>query len=483
MAKTSLIILILIISVAAFFRFYQLDGYMTFLGDEGRDMMIIKDLVREGNVPFIGPASSVGNVYLGPLYYYMMGLTALVFGLNPVFQAGMVAVLGVASVFLVYYLGRIFFNEWSGLLSAWLYAISPVTIIYSKSSWNPNPAPFFTLLSVWAFYRWSQSLSWRWSILVGIFVSAAVQMHYLTLPLIPVYTILTGWCWYQKKISKTKFVKSLVFFFTSFNILLLPWWLFEFKHNFLNLRGIADIFFGSSSSVGGLSVNIFVKVFNTIINILIGNYLTGGVMILSFGVLALVGWIMVKQKNNWNSILISTLILVGLGFVNLYKGDVYDHYVGYLAPGLFILMGSSWMLLKRWGRWGLLGLVAILTIFNLQGNPLKYPANNQLKRTQEISKYVIEQADGKPFNFALIAKNNYDSAYQFYLEEYGYTPKIVPKEKTDQLFIVCEDLECNPINHPKYEIAAFGMSKIESKTEFAGVKVFKLVANPSGKPT
>ncbi len=85
MKYTLLIILILLVS--AFLRLYQIDQYMTFLGDEGRDALIVKDLVVNFNLPFIGPPTSVGNIYLGPLYYYMMAVAMFIGGLSPVSAA------------------------------------------------------------------------------------------------------------------------------------------------------------------------------------------------------------------------------------------------------------------------------------------------------------------------------------------------------------------------------------------------------------
>ena len=82
----------------------------------------------------------------------------------------------------------------------------------------------------------------------------------------------------------------------------------------------------------------------------------------------------------------------------------------------------------------------------------------------------------------MLAQRNYDSAYQFYLDLYGYKPKQVPFDKTEQLFVVCEDEICDPTHNSKYEIAAFGMSKIDWVQNLDGVKIYKLVQNPSGKP-
>ena len=95
---------------------------------------------------------------------------------------------------------------------------------------------------------------------------------------------------------------------------------------------------------------------------------------------------------------------------------------------------------------------------------------------------MITQSGNKPFNFALLSKNNYDAAYQFYLDTYGHKPKQVPFDITDQLFVVCEDPICEPIGHAKQEISHFGWARIEQESQVLGVKVFKLVANPTGEP-
>ena len=98
-----------------------------------------------------------------------------------------------------------------------------------------------------------------------------------------------------------------------------------------------------------------------------------------------------------------------------------------------------------------------------------------------MAKFIISQTGDKPFNFALIAERNYDAAYQFFLDQYGHKPGQLPFEKTEQLFVVCEDKICEPVGHSKFEISAFGWSKIEWQKESSGVKVFKLVHNPEAE--
>jgi hypothetical protein len=78
---------------------------------------------------------------------------------------------------------------------------------------------------------------------------------------------------------------------------------------------------------------------------------------------------------------------------------------------------------------------------------------------------------------------NYDPGYRYILAEAKAPVELLQNKITDQLFVVCEpfQIECNPINNPEWGVAAFGWAKIDSQWEINGIKVFKLVHNPSGK--
>jgi len=44
---------------------------MTFLGDEGRDVLIVYNILH-GKLTLLGPTASVGGFFLGPIYYYLV---------------------------------------------------------------------------------------------------------------------------------------------------------------------------------------------------------------------------------------------------------------------------------------------------------------------------------------------------------------------------------------------------------------------------
>lgn len=486
--KGLFLLLVVILIFASLTRFYRISEYMTFLGDEGRDAIIVKEMVDIYHFPLIGPPTSIGNIYLGPLYYYMMFAAMAPFSLNPVAAAYMNAIIGVLTVGLVYLSGKLLFSKKSGLLAAFFYSISPVTIIYSKTSWNPNPAPFFALISILALIRIHKSGNFNWLIISGVAVASAAQMHYLALILIPITITIWGFeifLRFRKKIPSTNLIKGSLLGIFSFFLVMSPLLWFDLRHNLLNYRAIKELFISN----GAIGPNIFEnlsKIPGLYSYNLIGRYLTAEDFYLTpvLGILLL----LVILQWRWSFFVLYIWLFGGLIGLSFYKQSVYDHYLGFMSPVPFLLFGSFSTLVFRKNNINILKnlILAVLVFFlvfvNLQKSPLLNPPNNQLKRTQELAKFIIQQSENRDFNFALISKNNYDAAYQFYLDMYGHKAKQVPADITDQLFVVCEDAVCDPVHSPKYEIAAFGWSKIIWKQDLYGVKLYKLEHNPTGEP-
>ncbi|MBI1982345.1 MAG: hypothetical protein HYS68_02065, partial [Candidatus Levybacteria bacterium] len=71
-----------ILLVAAFLRLYKISDYMTFLGDEGRDALVVYGILH-GKFTLLGPTASVGGFFLGPIYYYFMAPFLWLFNYDP----------------------------------------------------------------------------------------------------------------------------------------------------------------------------------------------------------------------------------------------------------------------------------------------------------------------------------------------------------------------------------------------------------------
>ena len=127
-------------------------------------------------------------------------------------------------------------------------------------------------------------------------------------------------------------------------------------------------------------------------------------------------------------------------------------------------------------------VLIVIGVANIIVNPLRYPANFQMRRAMEVAKVIQEHAAGSKFNLAVIAERNYEDGYQYFLEKWGalvydIDPLKLQETVANQLFVICElpKDKCDPTHNPKAEVANFGWSKIEGMWETSGVTIYKLV--------
>lgn len=471
-----------ILLLALLLRLYKIDQFMTFLGDEGRDVRVIRDLLR-GNLVFIGPMTSIGNMYLGPLYYYLVAPALFLSRLNPVGPAVEVALLSTLTVFLTWRFGREWFGRSAAAVAALLFALSPVAIIYSRSSWNPNPMPLFALLSVWGIWQVWQKKKYLYLSLCGLSLAAALQMHYLGLLLIP--TLGLFWLTSLRSVWANRPQKRLLLRHTLialglFLLLMSPLALFDLKHNFMNFNAFKTFFGNRQTTVNFNPLRS--DRFGTIISQVSQDFFLfqENFYPLTIGVILLLAasYFFIKNKKPASSLLAAWLFFGLLGLI-VYKQHVYDHYYGFLYPAIYLFLGLLLSRLKLVGA----ALLLILVTLALIHSPLRQTPNNQLARTRQIVQLIVKESENKPFNFGLIAKQNYDESYRYFFEN-DHAPMVRGEDKvTDQLFVVCEDGDaCQPEGNPAYQVAIFGPAHIVSVWEINGIKIYRLV-HPSSLET
>ncbi|HOX96130.1 MAG TPA: glycosyltransferase family 39 protein [Candidatus Woesebacteria bacterium] len=477
-------ILIGILGLALFLRLYRIGEFMTFLGDEGRDVRIVRDLITRGNLVFIGPQTSIGNMYLGPLYYYMMAPALFLSNLNPVGPAIMVALLGVLTVGLTWFVGRSWFNKSAGLVAAALFSVSPVAIIYSRSSWNPNPMPLFALLCIWGVYQVWQNKKYFWLPIVGVSFAFALQMHYLGLLLAPTL----GFFWLisllrirKDKTLRSHFVKNTLLAIALFLVLMSPLVLFDIKHQGMNFHAFEKFFTDRQTTVNlnPTKSDRFVPVIITTVTDLVLARQNISVPLISVAILLLSVFIFFKSKWRPQLKLLYIWLAFGIFGLSIYKQHVYVHYLGFIYPAVYLLLGALiGYFLSRKGF--VLKVVALLTVLallfvNLRYSPTFGQPNRQLQRTEAAADLIIKESKGEPFNFGLIAKQNYDESYRYFLENKKANLIRGEERITDWLFVICEDGDkCQPEGNPGWQIAVFGPSHIVSEWSIDYLKIYQL---------
>ncbi|MFA6518423.1 MAG: hypothetical protein WCV93_02100 [Candidatus Shapirobacteria bacterium] len=476
MPKSIKLLLCLVLVTSAFFRLYRINDYAEFLGDQGRDVVIVRNFLKNGDPFFIGPQTSIGNMYLGPYYYYFFVAPGLFFtNFNPVGPAVIIALIGVLTTYLIFRFSALWFSSKVAVVSAFLYAISPVVIKYNSFSWNPNIMPLFSLLY---FYFLTRSRL----ILATLAFIMALNSHYLALALLPLGFIILFFNRQKSKIS----LKSFIIPFLIFLISLIPQILFDIKHHGQNVNALITFFSQRETTVNLKIYKALPQIFplfsqiNT--RLLAGKNETFGLIVsLLFAFLIIYRIFQEKRKLNRYFVFLLFWYLTGLIALALYKQHIYDHYFGFLFPVVFILFGY---LISFLPRLLFIPIILAIAIFSFLENPLRWSAPRQLATTEQIIDSIIANSENKSFNFALLAKMNYDPGYRYFLSEKKAPVELLQNKVTDQLFVVCEpfQIDCNPINNPEWAVAAFGWAKIDSQWEINGIKIFRLTKNPSGLP-
>lgn len=498
--KKDAIILFIILLLAFILRVWRLDEYLPFLGDEGRDVRVVRRFVTEFDLMFIGPRTSIGDMYLGPLYYYLISPFLAVWGLSPVGPAFFVALLSTITVWFIWFVSRTWFGKVAGVTSSFLFAISPVVINQAKHSWNPNIMPFFALLAIFSAWKVWDKKDYKWIIVLGIAFGTIIQSHYLGLLLAPtIFIVLLGSIIfdYKKSINLRKFVIFSFAGLLSFILLISPLFFFDYKHGWQNLGSMETFFVNRQTTVSAKPWNALPEMWPLWHEQLITRLVTAknaeAGFAISVTLLCFFGyyiWIYYKKKRYSE---LSPILIIGMwGFfgilgLGLYKQSIYDHYFGFLFPLPFLMIG--FVAEKVWNKEGKIFVIitlGALVFLNIAENPLKYPPQRQMYKVQDINKSILEDSLGKPFNFGLISKRNYEEGYLYYFELWKSNIKLIDPQNTketitDQLYVVCEDPICEPINNPKAEIASFGWQKIEKEWNIYGTKIFKIVHTESKK--
>ena len=504
------VLLTFILLIASFFRLYKIEAYMTFLGDEGRDMIAIYNILH-GDLTLLGPASSVGGFFLGPIYYYFAAPFLFLANYNPVGPSVMVALFGIATVYLVYKLGKEFFSEKVGLAAAFLYAISPVAIVYSKSSWNPNIVPFFSVVTLYFLYKGKEKNNKILLFLSGLTFGVLMQLHYLAtfigavMLLFIFFSSLSG---VKEKIKSFKiFLKNSLIVFSGFFLGFLPFFVFELRHNFLNTKNIISFIFSSEET--GLSLSLLSQVWHVLERAfpgLVFNYPLSSQyhvyseeflivwfllsIFLGLSSIAFFLFSIRKHLTSGKNLFFLLWLFVPLILFGLYRKDIYDYYLGIIFPLPFLLVGNLLYSLsaKKLGSLKifakLLGifLLVVIVLLNIHRNPFSRGPNHQVNQARVTTSFVLSKTEGKPFNFGLVSGGNSDHAYRYFFKLAGREPVTIlnpqqdPQRKTvtDQLLVVCEVADCHPLGNPAWEIAGFGRAEIEAEWKVIVLKVIKL---------
>lgn len=475
--KITLSVLCIVFFVFIFLRLFQFQEYVMFLSDQGRDALIIRKILTFENWPLIGAPSSIGQVYLGPFYYYLVSPFLLLFNWDPSGLAFGVFVYALIGTVFIFKLINKNHDEGVALMLLLLLSISSTLIHFSRFSWNPNLLPYFGFFSIYFFYKWLKKSSFKNGVLFGISIGLTIQLHYLALFLFLPYIICFSYFLLKK--FQLKKIKSLVVPILSFFTTMIPLILFDLKHNFLNFnqllkylsgdgfKGESSFFYNLKTTSAGLLNSIFPNqmsdnyaLFITLIFIIIGIFIAK------------------KIKSNLFTISLITVAtyLILFSFIDSAR---HTHYFGPIIILALYLITVSLSIIKP--KWIKLFFYFAITALFLYTNSSQYyflqeKKQSQIEHAKKVSNFITQKIENKPFNIATWPVDFGEDSYLYFMDLNGSRPADRAKlEVTNQMFVICASDECPVINSPSWNISMFNPTKIEKSWEIENLKIIKLI--------
>ncbi|MBI3366324.1 glycosyltransferase family 39 protein [Candidatus Roizmanbacteria bacterium] len=477
---------LLVFAFAIFLRLYRLPEFATFLSDQGSDAIVVKRIVTFNHLPAIGAASSVGQVYLGPFYYYLIAPFLPLFNFNPVGLALGVALLSIVGIFLTYIIVKKELSEKIAFIFLLLVSFSFVNIEVSRFSWNPNLLPFFSFLTLYFFYKVLRSNNLKsnkliYPILFGAFFSFSFQLHYLSGLL-----FLTIFIFFLKELLtiKQKFAVIFRFFiaFFSFIIFSSPLVIFDLRHNFLNLKNFIKLF----TEQGVFShASLLVRFTDTIQSFFSNVMMSPISFLIAFFIFLYFILIYILSQRKHAS------LLLDIHFVNIFtylfgftllNSAHHPHYYHSIYLSFFLVMAYilNELIMKSKSRVIVMLVTTFITMYialNLKSAYFLFQKpNNQIKHAQIVANFLAEKIGNKPFNIATWPVEFFEDSYLYFLELKGFIPVDRSKlEITNQMFVLCNKEPCQVIKSASWNISMFGKSKIDKIWTVEGIKIYKLV--------
>ncbi len=472
--KYSFSVLILFV-VGLFLRLYKINGFVTFLGDQGRDAIIIKRILTFEHFPAIGPPTSIGQVYLGPFYYYFIAPWLWFSNFDPIGPAIGVAILSSLFIVLSYILIKTIFDKKVALFSSILITFSSVIIEFSRFSWNPNLLPFFALLFFYFVYKSQKDQKIFWYFLTGAFLSFSIQLHYLALFLIPSVVIYFIFQIIKNKKKTFEIAKGLMISVASFIFFSIPLVIFDLRHNYLNLNN----FIALSKLSSGLGQNLLKIIYDSfyIFNTYVFNIQLNNILIyILFTALVFFLFFSTKKKGSIRSLL-TFFVLTFIG-IALYGGQKFPHYFGVIYLYYLVILSYflSYVSDIKFSKFLIAAFFILYIYINFQGYIfLKGNGSHQINKAKKIASEIFKNVSDNKFTITSLPGDYSDTTYRYFLEIWGKKP--IEKdslEKGEELFVVCEK-ECDPRNSAQWDIAYFAADKIEKVWSVNNVKIYKLI--------
>ena len=353
------------IILGLFLRLYRLSELFYFTHDEETIAWRVMPLLRDAN-PFLLGGVTPFHVHLGPWFYYLSALILKSFELNPLGWGIAAAIFSLLTMWLIFYVGQLFFGRRVGFIALLLYATSFLMIAFDRHWWPLYFDPLISLITLLSLY---QLIKGKSTYLIPLTLSLAFGFH--TDPSNWGLFLLTSLAWikFKPKINKKYLLSGIFILLVSFAPLIS----FDLLHSGVNFSGVKQYLSETKPHQGwtlarfwwvllyiprSLSRLLYSGNPDISVSYAYCSPLASGrleqvdwpVLFITIAILVaflFTAWRHRRQSQYWLIGSYFAIILFGLNlYGNFFSSDLFDHYLATLFPVFFLIL--AWFLNRFW---------------------------------------------------------------------------------------------------------------------------------------
>ncbi|MDP3917984.1 MAG: glycosyltransferase family 39 protein [Candidatus Woesebacteria bacterium] len=472
---------VFLILISAFFlRTLNINSLLAFHYDQGRDALVIWDLLYKGKMFLIGPTTGLAGVFRGPFYYYLIAPFYFLGKGNPIYPTMFLIFTAVLAIWLMYFLVLKSQDKQSGLIAIILASFSYFMVWTSRWLSNPTPMLLLSMILVWAMYLVLKGKQYGWYVIALVtglsLFSFGSSGEFFYIPAILIFLTLN---WKNRPNLKT-FLISLILFIFTFSPLLI----FDIKHDGILRNGIVNNFVEEKSFVlptKSLLENRTRFYYESFSTKIFHSREKTEMVLLTILLISFIYLLPSLYKNKFSRIILILLIspLLGLYF---YQGNNNNFYEYYLTCYYMIyIMLTSLVLGKLWQKnyLGKIFVIIFMLVF-LRNN--YYPLNTKLLDKSdspnsiafinqlEAVNYLAYDSTGNKFNVDVYVPPVISYSYDYLFKWKGV---IQEENQVKLLYTLYEEDPPHPERLKAWLDRQKGIGKVIEETKFGAITVQK----------
>lgn len=455
MGKKTFFILFGFAVLAFFLRIYLLRDNLFFGPEQGRDMLVVKDMVVNHKLTLIGSKTDIDGVFHGPIFYYLAAIPFFLSHGDPYYTALFFIIIQSVTVYLVFLVAYEFTQKKQpAYIAAIIYTFSFASVVYARWFSNPPlsiPLSLLFFLSILRFLRGDM----RYLFGIGIFYAFLGQAEFIN------YLFFAGIglslaIRYRSYISKIPFkmlylAAGLTIFLSVGNYMV-----FDIRHNFLITHNVLKLILGGGCTTSFINSGRAVfEIFTNQIAYTIG-ICSGGWGILLFG-LIMFSLFSFRRKYKYLDIMMYWLIVPVFILIILRHNVLVQLFVGSIAGYCIGIAFVVYWFIEKNRNIGMVILICFILltsyayIFNIEKNSNMFFQSTQpelLYKDQENTvEYIYNESNGRQFFFqAYTIPYFWQDAWKYLFWYKGMKNNyMMPDEKYDDLlYVIIQKDRSNP---------------------------------------